>query len=154
MDHIYVNCPDEVKYTVNKPYCGGDHNCVGVVLRTRKFIPEGEDIISRCWGGVNWSWGKFLIKYSSILYKTFSYTNSNDILDCIEVELRTVMDTIAPEQLIRIRPGSQRWMTFEIRRMIKKRNSLKAAWHESGSRYDEFKFKEALTETRFGFQII
>ena len=74
----------------------------------------------------NWSQGEYVIKYSSIFYKTFSYTNSNDILNCIKVELRTVMDTIAPEQLIKIRPGSQWWMTSKIRKMIKKRNRLKA----------------------------
>ena len=148
LDHIYMNFTDQVKYTVNKPYCSGDHNCVGVVIRTRKFIPVAEDIITRCWSSVNWSWGKYLVKYSSVFYKTFHYKNPNDILDSIEVNIRSVMDTIAPEKLVRIRPGTQKWMTSKIRRLMDKRNKLKEIWHESRSKVDELKFKELRTEVR------
>ena len=148
LDHIYMNFPDQVKYTVNKPYNGSDHNCVGVVMKTRKFIQQGEDIISRCWSKVNWSWGKYLVKYSSVFYKTFALKNPDEILDSIEVELRTVMDTIAPEQIIKVKPGSQRWMTAKILKKLDIRDNLKKSWHQSGCPVDQRMFKEARTEAR------
>ena len=148
LDHIYMNFPNQIKYTVNKPYCGSDHNCVGVVIKTKRFIPVGQDIVSRCWDSVNWSWGKYLIKYSGVLYKAFAYIDPNDILDTIEVEVRTVMDIFAPEKLIRIRPGSQRWMTTKVRNVIDRRNALKEKWHKSGSKMDEIRFKDVRTEAR------
>ena len=128
---------------------GSDHNCFGVVIKTKKFIQQGEEFISRCWSKVNWSWGKYLLKYSSVFYKAFSFKNPNEILDSIEVELRTVMDTIAPEQIIKIKPGSQRWMTAKVLKKLEVRDRLKEAWHQSGCPVDLRKFKEARTEARF-----
>ena len=148
LDHIYMNFPDQVKYSVNKAFGGGDHNCVGVVVKTKRFIQQGEEFISRCWGKVNWSWGKYLLKYSSVFYKAFSFKDPNEILDSIEVELRTVMDTIAPEQIIKIKPGSQRWMTAKVLKKLEIRDKLKEAWHKSGCPVDLRKFREARTEAR------
>ena len=148
LDQVYYNNPDMIKYAVNKPYCGGDHSTVGVVIKTDKFIPMNDEIISRCWDSVNWAWGGYLVRYSSLFYKIFSYKNPNEILDAIEVEMHQVMETIAPERLIKIKPGSQKWMTTHIKDMLEYRNGLKLAWIKSGCRVDERKWKEARTEAR------
>ena len=149
LDHIYYNNVDQVKYSVNKAYSPGDHNCTGFVIKTKRFIPAGDEFKSRCWGKVNWTWGRYLTKYSSHLFKIFGLKDPNDILDTIEVELHTIMDTIAPEQLVKIKPGSQRWMTTHIKSCLEYRDKLKEVWIQSGLRSDERKWKEARTEVRF-----
>ena len=149
LDHIYYNNLQQVKYSVNKIYTPGDHNCVGLVIKTQRFIPEGEEFLARLWDKVNWKWGAYLVRYSSTFYKVFSYSDPNDILDFIEVELRTIMDTIAPEQLVRTRPGEQRWMTTHIKDCLRHRDKLKEVWIRSGLRSDERKWRDAKREVRF-----
>ena len=149
LDHIYVNNPQSIKYSVNKPYTSSDHNCVGAVIKTQRYILGNEEFISRCWGSVNWNWGRYLVRYSSHFYKIFRHKDPNSILDAIEVELRTIMDTIAPEQLVKIKPGQQRWMTKHIKEQLEYRDKLKQVWHKSGLPADERKWKEVRTEVRF-----
>ena len=149
LDHCYMNNPDTIKYTLNKAYGGSDHNTIGVVIKTSRFIPLNEEIISRCWERVNWHWGRYLVQYPAIMHRVFEYTDPNDQLDSIEVELRLIMDTIAPEQIIKIKPGSQRWMTTHISDLLEYRDGLKAVWIKSKCPADERKWKEARTEARF-----
>ena len=149
LDHVYYNNPSQIKYSLNKVYTEGDHNCTGAVIKTRRYIPVAEEFISRCWASVNWNWGRYLVRYSSLFYKVFSFTDPNDILDFIEVELRNIMDTIAPEKLVKLKAGQQKWMTRHIREWLEYRDKLKELWHKSGLRSDERKWREVKTEVRF-----
>ena len=148
LDHIYCNFPDKIKFQVNKSYIHGDHNCTGVVIRTRKFFHNNEDIISRCWARCNWSHAKYLVKYSSKLYKVFHLKDPNDIYDFIEVNLREIMDIVAPERRIRVKPNQARWLNGELEDRIGFRNDLKLKWQLTGDRAFELLHREEKTEVR------
>ena len=149
LDHVYFNCPDRVKYAVNKAYTGGDHNCTGIVIKTGRFIPQSGSFKSRCWGSVNWNWGRYLVRYSDRFYKIFQYKDPNDIVDFLEEELHCIMDNIAPERNIHIKPGAAKWMTSYLEDRLEYRDKLKETWIKSGLRSDERKWRDEKKEVRF-----
>ena len=148
LDHIYYNAVENVKYSLNKPYTDGDHNCVGIVIRTSKFIPVDEVIKTRCFGKVDWTWAQYLVNYSSKFYKVFSYTDPNEIVDFLEGELLDILDTVAPERLVTIKPGRASWMTSELEDLLNYRDSLKEAWIKSGLQEDNQRWREVKKDVR------
>ena len=132
LDHIYYNNAELVKYHVNKCYVGHDHNLTGIVINTRKHFRSNEEIISRCWSRVNWQYAKYLVKYSNKFYRVFQLKHPDDIYDFLEVQLKEVMDNVAPERSIKLKPGVARWMTGYISDRIDHRDDLKAMWQRTG----------------------
>ena len=149
LDHVYYNNIDRIKYSVNKPYTEGDHNTVGIVVKTKKFIPVGGDFESRCWGRTNWTYARYLVRYSSEFYKVFSYTDTNDILAFIEDKLHNIMEEVAPVRRIYIKPGTAKWMTSFLEDRLDHRDKLKEQWIKSGLKSDERKWKAEKKEVRF-----
>ena len=149
LDHVYYNDVDMVKYHVNKSYTESDHNTVGIVVRTQKFIPEGEDFTSRCWNKVNWNWARYLVRYTGEYHRIFSYSDPNDIVDFLEMKLHHLMDTVAPEQIIKLKPGTAKWMTSYIEDRLEHRDKLRDIWQKSGLPSDERKWRDDKKEVRF-----
>ena len=148
LDQVFYNNIDRVKYHVNKPYTGGDHNTVGIMVKTRRFIPPGASFTSRCWSRTNWDWARYLVRYCSNFHEIFSYKKPEDILDCLEVKLRDLMDTVAPEQNITIKPGTARWMNSYLEGRLEDRDKLKSVWIKSGLKADEQRWKSDKREVR------
>ena len=149
LDHIYYNDPGKVKFHVNKPYAGDDHNTVGIVIKTKRFIPPGSSFTSRCWNTVNFNWARYLVRYSSNFHEIFAYKDPDSILDCLEGKLWEVMETVAPEQNITIKPGTAPWMTSYLEDRLNHRQKLKEAWIKSGLKSDERRWREDKKEVRF-----
>ena len=149
LDHVYYNDVSQVKFHVNKPYTSDDHNTVGIVVRTKRFIPPGASFKSRCWSKTNWNWARYLVRYSSNFHEIFSYKDPDSILDCLEGKLWDVMETVAPEQNVTIKPGTAKWMTSYLEDRLNHRDKLKEAWIKSGLRSDERRWREDKKEVRF-----
>ena len=148
LDHIYTNNPSVVKYVVNRPFSEGDHNLTGIVLRTGKPPLKPETITTRLMDRANWPWARYMIRYSSRLFKIFRLRDPDDIVDAIEVELMTVLDAVAPEIELTIRPDSPRWMTSAILDSIEYRDALKAKYEETGDNTVWAKWQEVKRDTR------
>ena len=148
LDHVYYNNVENVKYALNKPYTCGDHNCVGIMVKTSKFIPVNEVIKSRCLSKTDWTWARYLVRYSGNFYKTFSYRDPNDILDFLEEEVMEIQDKVAPERLVTIKTGKAAWMTSELEDHLDYRDKLKERWIETGSPEDELIWRETKKTVR------
>ena len=89
-----------------------------------------------------------MVQYTSRFHKIFTYSDPNQIVDFIEEELLTIMDTVAPERLVRIKPNSASWMTSHLEDLLDYRDKLKEKWIETANPEDEKVWRETKKDVR------
>ena len=127
LDHMYCNIPDRVAYVINKSATGGDHNLIGVVLKTRKHVERHKEILTRNYRKIDWGRMRELARYGG-LYEVFQYKDPNDIWDFLEFKILTWLDSEAPQRWLKLRPGAAKWRTKELDDACKERSKLHKIW--------------------------
>merc|ERR1711989_541 len=95
IDHAYTNVPNKTTNMITHDYMIYDHKLLSLTYNTKEQIYYPQFIETRNRYKIN----RFnLLKgiENSQLYRVFHYTNPNIIANIIQVELGTIIDTIAP----------------------------------------------------------
>ena len=141
IDHIWLNCRERVICHYNQTRGDGDHNVIGVDLACKDLKLRTLTTKKRIW--------KNFDKTSCL--NLFKSTGWNDILDCqnvdvanslLEDRIRTIIDKVAPFQIIQPRTKYNKFISASTKVTMVKRDLALVTAKNSGRQVDWEAFRK------------
>ena len=131
VEQLLMNAQRCIISSSNQERAPSDHNLIGAILRTKDREVKGHDMLIRDKSGLNVE--RFRQKIAEIAWENYFECRNVDWLNnFLEEKLRDILESEATLRGFQARRKYQKWLTKEMKEMIRQRDEQKARARISG----------------------
>ena len=114
IDHIYSNCPNKVSNVTTIPCTIADHHIISCIYKTNATIYKPRFIKSRNFKLLTRESLSQHVEQSILLNSIFQLTDADEIADILQLELNSIINSIAPSKKIQFKSNYVPYYNQEV----------------------------------------